>query len=308
MNHFRSHRNTEVTVAIPGTCGELVQGCLDGRDFLVTFPIDLFARARAIPTFNEGVTVRLEKRHAKVRKTIDRLADVAKTGIEVIVDSDLPREKGFASSSAEMAAAAYAYSNAIGSPLQAHELDRIMTAIEPSDGVHYTGICATDFIRGGLIADFGSPPPIGVVIVDTGGQLATDRVARSEMRANAENHRVQLLHAIACLHAGFRSGNADLIGHAATTSAGVNQRVYPKPFFEELLPLVGDHGIVGVNCAHSGTLLGVMFDQGRTTAKRVLDLVTSIVGSALVFGVHQMIGGGPRLTEERLESREVLYA
>ena len=37
---------SSATVRAPGVCGELVQGMLDGVHFMVTCPIDFFARAR----------------------------------------------------------------------------------------------------------------------------------------------------------------------------------------------------------------------------------------------------------------------
>ena len=42
----------------PGTCGELVQGAIEGRDFLVNCPIALFSRATAHPDAPPGVWLR----------------------------------------------------------------------------------------------------------------------------------------------------------------------------------------------------------------------------------------------------------
>ena len=63
----------------PATCGELIQGCLDGHDFLVNCPIDLYAYAELQPTSTPGISVSDVAHHGKIDHGIalltDRLAD-----------------------------------------------------------------------------------------------------------------------------------------------------------------------------------------------------------------------------------------
>ena len=193
-----------------------------------------------------------------------------------------------------MAAAAHAYSLIMGNAILPAQLDLILTSIEPTDGVYYPGICSTDFIRGGLIRRYGAPPPIGVIIVDTGGRIATHGVDRAAMRNNCSAFRAQFQEALSALNDGFLTQDPRLIGRAATLSAEINQHVYAKPFFSKLTRLIGTDGIVGINCAHSGTLLGVMFDESTACPDYIEAKVIDIVGSRHIFGIHRMIGGGVR--------------
>lgn len=53
--------------AAPATCGEFVQGAIEGRDFFVNCPIDCFAFATVRPIDRPGLHVRRPENHTKVR-------------------------------------------------------------------------------------------------------------------------------------------------------------------------------------------------------------------------------------------------
>lgn len=134
--------------AAPATCGELVQGALDGRDFLVNCPIDRFASAAVRRTDRVGLHVHRPERFAKVRAALALLdppvcGRAGHDGLEVELGGDLPRGKGMASSSAELAAALATVSAALGRPLHPAMLSGLIARIEPSDSVHLPGWACT---------------------------------------------------------------------------------------------------------------------------------------------------------------------
>jgi len=51
-----------------------------------------------------------------------------------------------------------------------------------------------------------------------------------------------------------------MVGRAATASAQINQRHLPKPQFDKCLKLAERVEALGVQVAHSGTLVGLLFD------------------------------------------------
>jgi uncharacterized protein involved in propanediol utilization len=57
----------------PGTCGELLQGFLAGRDFMVNCPIDLYATAHARASGTPGLNVRNAGECAKVLERLAKL-------------------------------------------------------------------------------------------------------------------------------------------------------------------------------------------------------------------------------------------
>src|SRR5260370_582805 len=62
-------------------------------------------------------------------------------------------------------------------------------------------------------------------------------------------------------------GDTRLLGQVASASARINQRFLPKPELEPLLRLCIRHGGCGIQVAHSGTILGLIFDARRPDAE-----------------------------------------
>jgi uncharacterized protein involved in propanediol utilization len=57
-----------------------------------------------------------------------------------------------------------------------------------------------------------------------------------------------------------------MLGRVATISASISQRHLPKPHWDNVLQLAEEHGALGVQVAHSGTLFGILLDPERPTA------------------------------------------
>ena len=80
----------------PGTCGELVQGAIDGQDFLVNCPVDLYSQAIAPLGMQAGLSVHHAELHGKVMQAAQVVSGICgiKLHHELRIDSDNPRGKG----------------------------------------------------------------------------------------------------------------------------------------------------------------------------------------------------------------------
>jgi L-threonine kinase len=243
-----------------GSFGELLQGVLPDDDvhFLVTFPIDRGSRARF--RLDPGGELRVFPSHKWKARTLARtLMDEAgwDGGGTLIVDSELPVGKGLASSSADLVATARAVGEVLGLELSPGAIEDWLRAIEPTDGVMYPGVVAFEHRRVRLRSWLGRLPPVTVVAVDEGGQV--DTVAFNAGRKPPSPARKQeyawLLDRLAAAIAG-----ADLaeVGAVATRSAVLNQELLPKRQFAAMLAICEQHEALGVICAHSGTVIGVL--------------------------------------------------
>ena len=79
-------------------------------------------------------------------------------------------------------------------------------------------------------------------------------------------------------------------------SARLNDVLLPKPGFSDLLHKVLEAGAVGLNAAHTGTVLGVLYDPiGRPgLSDRLRRVIEPIQGQASIIGdfaVKSGIGG-----------------
>ncbi len=250
----------QATVRAPGSCGELVQGTMDGDNFLITCPVDIFSAVTVTP--GDRPSAAGEKTVAAVRRTWERLG-VAAGPFAVGVSSALPQGKGMASSSADISAACQAAALAAGHALTADDIADIALAIEPTDAIFYPGIVMFDHVRGRTRRHLGDPPPMSILIFDAGGSVDTLEFNRRPGLAalNAAKEK-EVRQAVDLLSRGLAAGDCALIGRAATISALANQAILPKPALPAVAAVAARHGAVGVNTAHSGTVIGVLF-SGR---------------------------------------------
>lgn len=278
----------------PGTCGEFIQGAINGCDFLVNCPIDRYSRATLMPSTSSEYHIQNAEEFGKIQHALDLLGQPEGiTGYQIRVTSDVPRGKGMASSSADLAAALTAVNEHISQKLSAIELTRLIARVEPSDCVHLPGIGHVNHLNGDIFACLPPPCNLGVIVFDSGGEINTIEFDRDHARAVYKAEQPTVIAMLMQLRRGLLHGNLTDIATAATTSARLSQRILPKPNFESLIQFVTDHGALGVNCAHSGTVLGVLFEIGNGLGDSLLQKIRSRFGSAFeVLGTHNIISGG----------------
>jgi L-threonine kinase len=272
----------------PGTCGELVQGVLGHRDFLITLPVDLRVQCTVTPSPAPGVTVWPPHKTKVARSAREaarrlglRLDTAAGPGIRIDVASPIPEGKGLASSSADIVAACRAMADYAGEPLTEAEIAEIACGIEPSDAVMYDHPVVFEFFAGRVLHDPGRRLPVLAVAVDTGGSVETQGFRR--VPYTAPERRV-LARAYDLAVAGLERGEIADVGEAATLSARVNQARHRKPHLERLIALAAQHGGAGVCVAHSGTIAAVLFapDRGEAARRAALHAADLLPGAAAV--------------------------
>ena len=144
---------------------------INGTHFLITCPIDMYSVATVEISRGDGGIRGPEdspKACRAVQATLDFLGD---TGVEsrLSLDSRLPRGKGMASSTADVAAAVAATAAALCEELSSAQLAEIALGVEPSDGVMFPDIAIFDHREGRIARSLGRSPPMRVLILDFGG-------------------------------------------------------------------------------------------------------------------------------------------
>lgn len=284
----------KATVRCPGSCGELVQGTTAGANFLVTCPINLYSTVTvSLSTGKPSVWKAGNKTVEAVRRTLAYLGESI-DGIEVRVDSQLPVGKGMASSSADISAACMATALAAGQRLDIDDVCKIAIDIEPTDGIFFPGITIIDHVTGGFRRTIGEPPAITLAIFDVGGEVDTiDFNHRSDLTALNCRKEPKVMRALRMVEQGLQAGDGSLVGAGATMSALANQSILFKPSLERIIELARSFGSIGVNAAHSGTVLGVMF--GAHAAADITGCIQTICrecADVRFFRTVQMVSGG----------------
>lgn len=293
------------SVLAPGTCGELVQGMTGEVDFLVTCPINQFSRSTVTLFRSEqsGELVRginhLPKTRQAVAATLFRLRRCIGTdGVvaHVTVSNPIPAGKGMSSSSADITAAVSATGRAAGVEITPHAVAEIALGVEPTDGVMFPGIALFDHRRGRLVDLLGPPPPMEVIVIDRGGQVDTlefnrvDRTEHWQSVASATGEALELV------REGVRRCDPELVGRGAAISARAGCPDGAEPWVERAADFAGEIGAVGVNVAHSGTVVGILLDARKRQSKPAFREAQIEFAAAESVQHFRIIAGGARVS------------
>lgn len=292
----------KVTVKAPGSCGELAQGTIDGKNFLITCPIDVYSEV----TVGTGNCISVNT-GSKVLTAIDKTRQYLKIEgrqFEVKVTSDLPLGKGMASSSADISAACQSIALSAGKVLSPDEIADIALSIEPTDGIFYPGIVLFDHVHGRIRQHLGEALPMYIVIFDVGGEIDTLHFnQRQDLKKLNQENESEVQQAMTLIMEGLASKDISLIGKGATISALANQKILYKPHLEEMMTIGLSWGAVGVNIAHSGTVVGVLFplDKKENCPPCIEEIQRTCTGVHYLRTV-QFISGG--LTKQEGDCNE----
>lgn len=275
-----------------GSFGELLQGVLpdDDVDFLVTFPIDRGSRVRF--RLDPGGELRVFPSHKWKALTLARMlmeAAGCDGGGTLIVDSELPVGKGLASSSADLVATARVLGDVLGLDMEPARIEDWLRQIEPTDGVMHSGVVAFEHRRVRLRAFLGTLPPITVVAIDEGGQVDTVAFnARRKPFADADKR--EYAHLLDRLSTAVAQTDLAAVGTVATKSTMLNQALLPKRHFDAMLSICERNEALGVICAHSGTVIGVMLGDEQPGHRTRLAAVRSACAnlSATMLEFHSL--------------------
>ena len=221
-----------------GTCGELAQGFFRGEPILITCPIEKFSTAVVSDEF-AGVDG-LGSKSKKILDNVLKIFGAQNFKFGVRLTSELPRGKGMASSSADMAAVAQAVALSSGKKFSPEELGKLCAQIEPTDGIFFAGVVAMNPLTGQLMKKIRVREKFQIAVFDYGGEVDT-------LKFNRRSDFV------------FPKLDDEINFALVKNSALANQKILFKPNLEELMNFAKNLGAVAVNVAHSGTVAGIFF-------------------------------------------------
>ncbi len=296
------------TIAMPGSCGELVQGTLGGIPFHITCPVDIFSLT-TVELGNGCVPLVCPmdktKASAALRETLSSVGKAAMGG-QMIIQSPLPLSKGMASSTADVAGAIQAACHALGQVPDPSWMAQIALSIEPSDGTFFPGIVAFDHRQGNLLIPLGMPPPIDIIVLDCGGEVDTLAFNARDWSAVLRRTEPRVREAFATVQEGVARSDPGLIGLGATISARANQEIAFKPQLEKAESLAREVSAVGINVGHSGTVIGILLDAKKADREAVSRYLAQRLDGLEALFVCSLVGGGGRLPEDSASQSQYL--
>ncbi len=285
----------EVRARVPGSCGELVRGIKEGRNFHITCPVNLFSYVRASL---DGISSQIDYSFVKP-KSFQAMEKTLKffhkevLGVKIHIFSQVPMEKGMASSTADIVGTCASIATLSGERISSEEIARLALSIEPTDGVMFKGVVCFDHMEGKILEFLGKPPEMRILVVDSGGRVNTlefhKRVDLAELYLEVQD---QSLEALELVKRGIKKQDINLIGEGATVSALANQRILFKPELAQVISIAKAMGAVGVNVAHSGTVMGVLLPPDFSQWETLKQNLQEGLNRKLIFYETSLIGGG----------------
>lgn len=257
----------------PGSCGEIVQGVIEGKDFLITCPIALYTEVSVelIPHGSNYICPdgnqrqyysNYSKSHQAAKRTLEHFGAL-NYDISISISSNIPRSIGLASSTADITATCLAVAKALHRDIPSEVVANIALSIEPSDGVMYSGAVIFDHLQGKWRQRLGPLPEMDIYIVDTGDPIDTMQFnARGKLSELNRQKEPQVREALQLAKIAFERQDPSLLGKAMLMSAKAHENIMPRPYLPEIITLAQKYRALGINIAHSGSCFGVFFEGG----------------------------------------------
>lgn len=254
-----------------GHHGELVQGLFEDeharlRRALVSLPCHHLKSKVTFSATEDGLIHVVPASRDKARKAAElTLAALGLTeaGGKLTIDSNIPIGRGMGSSTADVVASILAVLDWASVEARHDKVMQIAVSAETAcDSTLFKQQAVLFAHREGLVLEaFSRPMPvIDLISLDTAPGETVDTLELAPARYN--QLEIETFRPIrALLRAAIETADAKLLGRAATASTHVNERFLPKPRLKEIEALGARSGAIGVQVAHSGTLVGLMFDS-----------------------------------------------
>ena len=292
--NLRGQVLARASASAPGTCGELAQGLLNETLVMVTFPIDLFSTATVEVTRGAGVVYGPVDSPKATKAVALALRHLGHRDLDawLRLDSPIPRQKGMASSTADIVSSMAATAAAVDAPLSVRRQAELALQIEPSDGIMLPGVALFAHRSGRIARSLGDPPPMRVLVLEFSHRVDTEAFNSVDRRAALESQSAPFLEALHLIAAGIEKGDGRLIGRGATLNALAYQEVFPNPHWEAAVELAKATGAEGANVAHSGTVVGLLYGRDQSQIARAIHQARRNIPGLIGVHHHRLIGGG----------------
>jgi L-threonine kinase len=252
----------------PASCGEIVQGSIDGRDFLVTCPVSLYTEItvelipeKRIRSLFDDLNKYSFKSYLAAQKTLQFFGAVEYKPI-ITINSRIPRGIGLSSSTADITAACMATASALGKDISPDSIADIALSIEPSDGIMFKGAMIFDHIKGIWRESLGDLPEMDVYIIDTGETVDTGEFnSRFDLKELNLKKEPLVRQALEIVRTAVKDGDMKLLGEAMIKSALAHQEILYKPHLIDVIEAALKFNAIGVNVAHSGSAISMFFER-----------------------------------------------
>ncbi|ERI91118.1 GHMP kinase protein [Clostridiales bacterium oral taxon 876 str. F0540] len=247
----------EASAYYPGSIGELMQGNFKGTDILVSCPINLYTN---IKVFESKFPCNKYKNNKTAKFLGNMLTRWGYERYDKIFDieicSQIPRGKGFASSTADLCALYNALIALFNREFNQLELAEECINIEPTDSIIFKEMTLFDYKNGTFYESIGSYIEFYILIFE--GFRIVDTVEFNKKSFQPLGNIDDL---VPILKNGVLRKSIGEIGSVSSESIRRNQHRLKYNSLDYILGISRKSGGAGVIGAHSGDCLGIIFEN-----------------------------------------------
>jgi len=265
----------------------------EGINFHATCPVKLFSEVCVSVSNNSEIICNKDSQKSiKAMKETLKYFGADSYGGEIKIKSEIPAGKGMASSTADISGVITSTALALNKTITEEETAKIALSVEPSDGVMFKGICLFDHRSGKIHEELGNIPENKILILDLGGTIDTLEFNNRDFLHELKENEEEINKALKILKEGISEKDLQKVCKASTISAILNQKIlYKKDLFKILNFSLGNRAL-GINIAHSGTVIGVIFDKDFSKISEFADKLQKEIDVELHCFESEIIGGG----------------
>lgn len=282
-----------------GVFGELIQGYEYDKEnkifkhFLFTLPVkELYTHAYIDINMANN---RIYSNKLKSWRALELLGlkyniDVNK--LSLTIDSNIPEERGHASSTADIVATCKCFFNKFLPALEVEHVDleilKILKAIEYSDYLLHRGISSCYQREQKLIYKYKTNLQLRILGVDEGNLVNTEQfhITNNESMDKVVNYENLKLR----LHNALMSNDFVEIGKLSTESAILHNDKLPKKNIHLMQNIQHNVGGLGICVAHSGSLIGIIFSEHQVDFEYCFTLAKETLRkNKLIFRTYTLL-------------------
>lgn len=243
----------EAIAYYPGSCGEIVQGKVRGMDLLISCPVNLYTKVRIFESHEPFNRYNYEKTHNLLKSLAFKWGfNKEALNMDFEVTSQIPRGKGFASSTADLCAAYYAFTKLFNLKPSIEELIEECIKIEPTDSIIFDRLTLFDYKNGSYYEDIMEYKEFYLLVFE--GSKIVDTVSFNNSNKPELENIEDLLSLV-------KGGKIKDIAKASTMSILRNQKRIEYRVLDEVLKIKDTTGGLGIMGGHSGDILAIIYDD-----------------------------------------------
>lgn len=250
----------EITAFYPGSFGEIIQGRVKNRDVLLSFPIDIYSSVKLFECARskEHIIPGWSEKSYMFMRNLLKAWNYEKyySNLCLKIDSRIPRAKGMASSTADLCAVYSCMVKMFHREYNEDELAEQCINIEPTDSIIFGKMTLFDYKTGLYRETLGDYFKFNILVFQGKGMVDT-----VEFNHDASKQPIIVDDLMEPLKRAVYDRNLEQLLKVSTESILRNQSRLCYDFLKPVLKICEQAGGLGIIGAHSGNVLGIVFDD-----------------------------------------------